>query len=143
MVTHAMSAVRYSMGYPLDQERTTLDTRALALPNDPGNGLFYDVFHPGREKVHFRLPVGVDGYRTVEWKRRPLGLVRGPDWWLVFSVGPDRTQSIDVDRLRALSFDEAERILVHDLYNPTNGTVSAGDIALIRRRDAGMVREGN
>ncbi len=58
---------------------------------------------------------------TVGGEPRPSG-------WIMWSAGPDRKYDIDYFQYDAANSTESERKLIPHTYDPSNGTVSPGDI---------------
>ena len=53
--------------------------------------------------------------------------------WIVWSPGPDKKYSIDADKEYDPTLTDATAALLRKTYDPTNGTVSGGDVWRVRQ----------
>ncbi|MCX7015086.1 MAG: prepilin-type N-terminal cleavage/methylation domain-containing protein [Candidatus Sumerlaeota bacterium] len=80
-------------------------------------------------------PYGVEGCRTGVYAYGATPRT-GPSIWILASDGPDRKLNVDpVDFLFYPGYGRLENLLV--IYDPTNGTTSAGDIIRASDRTGG------
>lgn len=87
---------------------------------------------PKNASLAIRDPFGLS-------KSHPYAYYSAGDSWILYSAGPDKDYDIDPVNDGDDVFDPASLLLIMKTYDPTNGTVSDGDVWLTGKANASVV----
>jgi prepilin-type N-terminal cleavage/methylation domain-containing protein len=106
---------------------TTPIAYITSVPTNP----FFDL---RASRIAGTNPQGRGNYAYWGGDRHPLLLDAGAHiFWHIVSCGPDMVSSLDEGNMHPSYILNRDRRFIDELYDPTNGTVSRGDLHLCAR----------
>jgi type II secretory pathway pseudopilin PulG len=108
--------------------------------NKPANADHFSTFRVMNPKQAMPLTTPI-GYLTSSFfepansdlNSGPYGYFSEKDFWVVWTAGPDKKFDINPSNFQGFKFPITSEEIANQTYDPTNGTISAGDIWRVKQ----------